>query len=184
MKLDNVPLPEMVLRVGENDELLGIEEKLTAHQQGILHRAFSIFVFNKSGDLLLQQRSHEKYHSSGRWSNTCCGHPRQGETTEDAAHRRLQEEMGFDCDLQEVESFTYRVQLDNGLIENEYDHIFVGRFDAEPLPKLHEVNDWRWMTFTVALNEAFAHPERYTAWFPLAATRVTAALEQFLFRLS
>jgi len=125
---------ELVVLVDENDNEIGVEEKINAHRKGLLHRAFSIFVFNSKNELLLQKRAADKYHSGGLWSNTCCSHPRPGENLKDAAHRRLQEEMGFDCSLREVFSFLYKKSFDNGLTEHELDHVFFGKFDG--IPKL------------------------------------------------
>src|SRR5437660_813812 len=130
---------ENVILVNEKDEMIGIEEKITAHSVGALHRAFSIFVFNSHGELLIQKRASTKYHSKGLWSNTCCGHPRLTESIEEASRRRLREEMGFDCDVKEVFNFIYRTNVDNNLIEHEYDHVLVGRFDGVPKPNRDEV---------------------------------------------
>ena len=130
---------EMVAIVDENDNEIGEEEKIKALREGKLHRAFSIFVFNSKGQMLIQKRAKEKYHSGGLWTNTCCSHPRPGEPIEKAAHRRLKEEMGFDCEIKEIFSFTYRVKFDNNLFENEYDHAFLGKFDGKPMPNSKEV---------------------------------------------
>jgi isopentenyl-diphosphate delta-isomerase len=136
---------EMVASVDENDNIIGEEEKIKAHQEGKLHRAFSIFVFNSKGQMLIQKRAKEKYHSGGLWTNTCCSHPRPGEPIEKAAHRKLKEEMGFDCEIKEIFSFIYKVKFDNGLFENEYDHVFLGKFDGKPMPDSTEVEDWMFM---------------------------------------
>ena len=139
-------MPEYILTVDEKDNVTGKGEKMKVHREGKLHRAFSIFVFNSKSELLLQKRAKSKYHSGGLWTNTCCSHQRDGETLEKAVHRRLKEEMGFDCELKEVFTFTYRVKFDDGLIENEYDHVFFGKFDGKPEPNPEEVDDWKWIS--------------------------------------
>jgi isopentenyl-diphosphate delta-isomerase len=168
---DATPTSERVVLVNENDQVIGIEDKIRAHLCGVLHRAFSVFVLNTSGDLLLQQRAMTKYHSRGLWSNTCCGHPRPGETIEQASQRRLKEEMGFDSDLNEVFSFVYRAKLEDGLIEHEYDHILVGRFEGIPTPDPVEVADWKWLDATTLSADLKAHPENYTFWFRISFDR-------------
>jgi len=166
------PTKEMMVLVNENDHVVGVEEKIRTHQLGALHRAFSIFVFNSHGDLLLQKRAGTKYHSRGLWSNTCCGHPRFEESIKDACHRRLHQEMGFDCELNEILAFRYRVELEDDLIEHEYDHVFIGFFDGTPQPDPNEVEDWRWKVFSQARSEAKQNPSKYTRWFSTAATLV------------
>jgi len=156
-----------VILVDENDRQTGIMDKLSAHIENRLHRAFSIFIFNRTGDLLLQQRALNKYHSGGLWSNTCCSHPIPGESTIDAAHRRLQEEMGFDCSLQEQAPITYQAELDNGLSEHEFDHIFFGRFDGNPVVNSDEVIDWQWITPTELLQSVKSQSEMFTTWIKL-----------------
>src|SRR5438270_6566556 len=148
--------------------MVGVEEKLKAHLSGVLHRAFSIFVFNTAGQLLLQKRSGAKYHSGGLWSNTCCGHPRLGESIKDASRRRLWEEMGFGCELRKCFQFIYRAKLDDGLFEHEYDHVLVGKYDGVPYPDRGEVDDWKWgdlMTLRLDMQE---NPEKYTYWFRIS----------------
>src|SRR5690349_17076045 len=125
-------MEEYLILVDEQDHEIGTEEKLKTHRDAKLHRAFSIFIFNKKGQLLLQRRALSKYHSGGLWTNTCCGHPRPGENIDKAAHRRLQEEMGFDCNMKDVFRFTYKAPLDHGLTEHEVDHVFIGTCDAQP----------------------------------------------------
>ncbi|MCP4076941.1 MAG: isopentenyl-diphosphate Delta-isomerase [Gammaproteobacteria bacterium] len=156
-----------VILVDKNDQQIGTMDKLSAHIEDRLHRAFSIFIFNHAGELLLQQRAHDKYHSGGLWSNTCCSHPTPGELTIDAAHRRLQEEMGFDCPLQEQPSLTYRAELDNGLTENEFDHIFFGRYKGNPVVNTDEAIDWQWMTTDTLLQSIKKQPESFTSWLKL-----------------
>lgn len=140
-------------------------DKQEAHEKALLHRAFSVFVFNSSGKLLLQQRALSKYHSGGLWTNTCCSHPRPGEQTIDAAHRRLQEEMGFDCQLQQKFYFIYKAPFENGLTEHELDFIYTGTFDGEPEINPDEVQQYKWISITDLNNDIRLHPERYTAWF-------------------
>lgn len=156
---------ESLILVNKQDQEIGTERKLKVHQEGLLHRAFSIFVFNAHGHLMLQQRALDKYHSGGLWTNTCCGHPRPNETTFSAAHRRLQEEMGFDCDLQEVRTVTYQAKVSNNLIENEFDHIFIGRFDGEPVLNPGEASDWAWIPTPILLEWISVHPHDFTIWF-------------------
>ncbi len=156
---------EKVILVNENDEEIGFEEKLKAHQNGgKLHRAFSIFVFNLKGEMLLQKRAKEKYHSSLLWTNACCSHPRPNEPLEAAAHRRLKEEMGFDCDLKEKFSFVYRVDFKNGISENEFDHVFVGKFNGAPSPDSKEVADWKWIDVEELKKDIKENPEKYSYW--------------------
>jgi isopentenyl-diphosphate delta-isomerase len=156
---------ERVILVDEKDREIGTKEKLATHRDGDLHRAFSILVFDDHGQLLLQRRAASKYHSALLWSNTCCGHPRPGESLEHAAHRRLVEEMGFDCDLSVEASFIYRAELENGLIENELDHVLVGRFIGIPDPCPQEVEAWRWTKLADLSDDMRQRPKLYTAWF-------------------
>jgi isopentenyl-diphosphate delta-isomerase len=163
---------EQVVLVDEDDRVIGTEGKTAAHVAGNLHRAVSVFVFNTDGSLLLQQRAQSKYHSGGLWSNTCCGHPRPDEEPDTAAHRRLQDEMGFDCPLQRSFGFVYQRQLDGGLVEHEYDHVFIGHHDGAPSPTPAEVADWRWAAADEVQADLAANPDRYTAWFGLALEKV------------
>jgi isopentenyl-diphosphate delta-isomerase len=166
---------ERVVLVDESDREVGVAPKLAAHVDGALHRAFSVFVLNARGELMLQRRAAGKYHSGGLWTNTCCGHPRPGEPVAAAARRRLREEMGFDCELEPAGSFVYRAELGGGLVEHEYDHVFVGRHDADPAPDAAEASEWRWQTPEAARAEAEAHPERFTHWFSLALRELGGA---------
>jgi len=143
-------------------------DKDTAHRQGVLHRAVSVFVFNTRGELLLQKRAQQKNHSAGLWTNTCCTHPRKGENPIVAARRRLVEEMGLKCELNEVWSFLYRCKVDNGLIEHEYDHVFVGSSDHDPSPNADEVADWAWMDTDDLGRDLRENPGRFTPWFRLS----------------
>lgn len=163
---------DRVVLVDEQDRPIGTEEKLRAHKEGVLHRAFSVLVFNSAGQMLLQQRSPEKYHSGGLWSNTCCSHPRPGEPVEAAARRRLEEEMGFTCDVETVFNFTYRVQL-GALWEHELDHVLVGYYDGDPAPDADEVGSWKWVDMEDLKIDMEAHPERYTYWFRMLMKHLT-----------
>lgn len=154
-----------------HDREVGIGEKLETHIEGRLHRAFSIFVFDGDGRLLLQKRARTKYHSGGLWSNTACGHPRPGEETLAAAHRRLREEMGFDCELREAFGFIYRAELDGQLVEHEYDHVFVGEFVGQPMPNVSEVEAWRWMSMHELRQTLCESPADYSYWLRVAINR-------------
>lgn len=159
--------PEQVVLIDTEDRELGHMEKLAAHREGLLHRAFSVFLFNESGELLIQQRATSKYHSAGLWTNTCCGHPRPGEELLEAAARRLKEEMGVSATLHPVYQFTYHAPLEGGLVEHELDHVLIGRCDRDPEPDPKEASDWRWVERADLERELAKHPGRFTAWFPL-----------------
>lgn len=161
-------LSEQVVLVDRQDRPIGTEEKLAAHRRGVLHRAFSVFVFNDEGELLLQRRAPGKYHSGGLWSNTCCSHPRPGEPTDRAARRRLGEEMGIDCDLEHLFSFSYRAAFPDGLIEHEYDHVFVGYSDEVPRCDPGEVMDYRWTSLPALRADMDEDPASFTVWFRMA----------------
>jgi isopentenyl-diphosphate delta-isomerase len=148
--------------------------KLAAHQQGVRHLAVSVFVFNSKNQLLLQQRALGKYHSAGLWTNTCCTHPRPGETPSACAARRLAEEMGLRCPLTELLQFAYRAEVGNGLIEDEYDHVFTGLCDDDPRPHVAEAGGWKWMDVRELERDLTAHPERYTYWLRCCYQKVTA----------
>ncbi len=163
---------EQVILVDTHDEDMGIMEKMEAHELGILHRAFSIFIFNKKGELLLQQRAFDKYHSGGLWTNTCCSHPRPQENIASAAHRRLQEEMGFDTDLNHAFSFIYKVGLDHGLTEHEYDHVFTGIYEAEIVANKDEVAAYTYKSIQSISSEIELQPQQFTEWFKIAFERV------------
>ncbi len=164
-------MDERVILVDERDRAAGDAEKLQVHREGRLHRAFSVFVLDGAGRVLLQRRAAKKYHSGRLWSNTCCGHPRPGEDTGAAAERRLLEEMGFQCDLERAGAFVYRAQLGD-LVEHEYDHVFRGRFDGDPRPDPAEVEAWRWMPLEQLEAELRARPEQYTVWLAEALGRL------------
>ena len=165
-------MQEHVILVDNAGREIGTEEKLKAHREGKLHRAFSIFVFNTLGELLLQKRSETKYHSGGLWTNTCCSHPRLGESNYCAARRRLNEEMGFDCELTEFFSFIYQTELENNLFEHELDHVFIGHYDGPPVPNPDEVDDWKWMNVEKLKQDVGDNPDHYTYWFKLILNRV------------
>ncbi len=164
---------ELLILVDEQDRETGLKEKLSVHRDADLHRAISVFLFNSKGELLLQCRATTKYHSGGLWTNTCCSHPRPGEATQEAAQRRLQEEMGLRCDnLQHAFHFIYKARLDHGLTEHELDHVFVGRSDATPQPNPDEVSAYRYATLAETEDDLQLNPHHYTAWFGLAFDRV------------
>lgn len=156
--------PEQVVLVNVHDEAIGTMEKMAAHRQGALHRAFSVFLFDRSGRTLLQQRAEGKYHSAGLWSNACCSHPRPGEALNSAASRRLLEELGIACDLTERFTFIYRASLENDLHEHEFDHVFFGAFEGDAHPDPEEVKALRWIAPEELDTEILAGPERFTPW--------------------
>ena len=158
---------EKVILVNENDEQIGLMPKMEAHEKAVLHRAFSIFVFNSKNELMLQQRAFGKYHSPGLWTNTCCSHQRDGESNLEAGTRRLQEEMGFITPLIEKTSFIYKAPFANGLTEHELDHIMVGYYNDIPKINVHEVEAWKWMSLEAVKNDIKEQPELYTAWFKI-----------------
>lgn len=160
-------IEEQVILVDENDNQIGLMPKMEAHEKALLHRAFSVFVFNDNNELMLQQRALHKYHSPGLWTNTCCSHQRDGETNLEAGKRRLQEEMGFVTELEETTSFIYKAPFDNGLTEHEYDHIMIGYYNDEPNINEAEVADWKWMNLEDVKVDIVLHPEKYTAWFKI-----------------
>jgi len=165
-------MEEKVILVDEQDQEIGEGEKMDVHREGRLHRSFSIFIFNSKGEMLLQKRAKSKYHSGGLWTNACCGHPHPGEKTQEAAVRRLKEEMGFDCELQEILQFTYKVKLDHGLWEHEVDHTFRGVYDGEIHPNPDEADDFKWVGRIALLQDVKEHPNHYTEWFKIALERV------------
>jgi len=158
---------EQVILVNEKDEQIGLMPKMEAHEKALLHRAFSVFVFNDKNELMLQQRALGKYHSPGLWTNTCCSHQREGESNIEAGKRRLQEEMGFTADLEETTSFIYKAPFDNGLTEHEFDHILIGYFNEEPAINPDEVASWKWMSLEAVKADISQHPSLYTEWFKI-----------------
>lgn len=160
-------MKEQVVLVDENDNPVGLMEKIEAHEKAVLHRAFSVFIFNEKGELMLQQRAAHKYHSPLLWTNTCCSHQRDGESNLDAGRRRLQEEMGFVTDIKEVFSFIYKAPFDNGLTEHEFDHVMVGKFDGKPEINKEEVEAYKWMTLEEVKLDIENNPKEYTEWFKI-----------------
>ena len=158
---------EQVVLVGPEDNEIGTMEKQQAHVEGRLHRAISVFIFNSEGEMLLQQRAAGKYHSASLWTNTCCSHPRPGESSYAAAMRRLHEEMGLACELKEIFSFVYKASLDHDLTEHEFDHVFVGITDDMPRPDISEVGAWKYISQTSLDKDIEAAPEKYTEWFKI-----------------
>lgn len=158
---------QRLILVNEKDEVAGYGEKMDVHRKGLLHRAFSIFIRNSENKLLMQKRAAGKYHSAGLWTNACCSHPLQGEDTLAAAHRRLREELGFDCGLDFAYKFIYKASLDNGLTEHELDHVFTGRYDGPVQPDPAEVSEVKWMGREEILTGLARTPEAYTVWFRL-----------------
>ncbi|MFA7208772.1 MAG: isopentenyl-diphosphate Delta-isomerase [Parcubacteria group bacterium] len=169
-------MPKEIILVNKKDWVTGAASKMEAHQKGKLHRAFSIFIFNRHGKLLLQQRAIGKYHSGGLWTNTCCGHPHPKEILISAAHRRLQEEMGFDCKLTEIFSFIYRAKLDNGMREYEFDHVLIGKFNGKPKINPTEAEDCKWVDREFLIMDLRKNPSRYTKWFLRCAAEVFSVI--------
>jgi isopentenyl-diphosphate delta-isomerase len=160
-------LKEQVVLVDEQDNATGTMEKIEAHEKGLLHRAFSVLLFNDKDELLLQQRAFNKYHCPGLWTNTCCSHPYADENTLTAAKRRLKEEMGIECSLQKVFDFIYKAAFDNGLTEHEFDHVFFGRFSGTPVINPKEVAGWKYLSLNNLKKEMTQDPESYTPWFKI-----------------
>lgn len=158
---------ELVILVNESDEKQGLMPKMEAHEKGVLHRAFSVFIYNDKEELLLQQRALHKYHTPGEWANSCCSHQRDGETSIEAGKRRLQEELGFVTELEERSTFIYKAKFDNGLTEHELDHIMVGRYNEDPVLNPEEVADFKWMSISDIQTDIKQNPEKYTAWFKI-----------------
>ncbi|OUR92165.1 isopentenyl-diphosphate delta-isomerase [Flavobacteriales bacterium 34_180_T64] len=158
---------EQVILVNQKDEQIGLMPKLEAHEKALLHRAFSVFIFNDKDELMLQQRALQKYHSPGLWTNTCCSHQREGESNLDAGIRRLQEEMGFVTALKETISFIYKAPFDNGLTEHEFDHVMIGSYNEDPKINPEEVADWKWMPLEQVKRDIELHPKLYTEWFKI-----------------
>lgn len=165
-------MEEQVILVNESDVPVGVMEKMGAHQKPVLHRAFSVFIFNAAGEMLLQQRAAHKYHSAGLWTNACCSHPRPGEDTGVAAARRLKEEMGFSTKLEKTFDFIYQASFGNGLHEFEFDHVFIGRYDNEIVPDPGEVSDYCFMEMGAIQASLKSTPEKYTAWFAIAFPKI------------
>ncbi len=163
---------DLLILVDEQDNEIGVMDKLSVHQTGVLHRAFSVFIFNSRAEILLQQRAEGKYHSPGLWSNTCCSHPNPGEEILAASRRRLMEEMGMDCALEFSFSFTYKFEFSNGLTEHEFDHVFFGNSDDPPKPDPAEVKNWKYMNIKDLEHDIYLHPENYTPWLKICLPKV------------
>ncbi len=170
-------MTEQVVLVNERDEQTGTIEKMEAHRKALLHRAFSVFIFNAKGEMLLQQRALGKYHSPGLWTNACCSHPRPGEGVEQAAVRRLKEEMGIDVNLEKVFDFIYRTEFDNGLTEYEFDHVYTGTYSGTLYPDTQEVKDYCFRSMEDIEADLRQRPEKYTTWFKIALPRLSASLK-------
>ena len=169
---------EKVILVNELDEQIGLMGKLEAHKKALLHRAFSVFIFNEKNEVMLQQRALGKYHSPGLWTNTCCSHQREGETNIEAGKRRLNEEMGFVTELQEVVSFIYKAPFDNGLTEHEYDYVLTGKYNDDPVINSDEVASWKWMSLNDIKIDIDENPEVYTEWFKIIFEKFYKHLKQ------
>jgi isopentenyl-diphosphate Delta-isomerase len=163
---------DKVILVDESDHEIGEMGKMEAHFSGTLHRAISILIFNSQHEMLIQQRAFGKYHSPGLWSNTCCSHPRPGEATLNAANRRLMEEMGLGCELMKAFEFKYRADFDNGLIEHEFDHVYVGVTDQDPVINLEEANAFEWIPIQQLLMAITSNPDDYTPWFRIIMEKI------------
>jgi isopentenyl-diphosphate delta-isomerase len=159
-------MEEKVVLVDEKGREVGVEEKIKAHVEGKFHRAVSIIIFNSKREMLIQKRARNKYHSAGLWSNACCSHPKPLESVEEAAHRRLKEEMGFDCDLKKVFEFVYKKEFENGLVEWEYDHVFLGKYDGNIIMSDEkEIEEWKWVNVEDLKKDMEKNPENYSYWF-------------------
>lgn len=169
---------DFVVLVDNEDNSIGVMEKMEAHQKALLHRAFSIFIFNKNNEMLLQQRAISKYHSGGLWTNACCSHPYPNELVEHAATRRLQEEMGFDTPLKKAFHFTYKASFENGLTEHEFDHVYIGNFDGNVTPNKQEVEDYCYKHMDTVLEEIESFPDKYTTWFKIALPKLKQWLDK------
>ena len=165
-----------VILVDEFDQPIGTMEKMEVHQKALLHRAFSVFIFNNKGEMLLQKRAAEKYHSPGLWTNACCSHPQPGLETIPAATKRLQEEMGFTTSLQKVFDFVYKTSFDNGLTEYEFDHVLVGNYDGTIIPNPEEVADYCYRSLPEINKMLLSDPAAYTSWFKIAFPKLESYL--------
>lgn len=158
-------MEKKIILVDEQDNIIGYEEKLQAHIDSKLHRAFSVFVVNSRGQLMLQKRAIDKYHSGGLWTNTCCSHPLEGESQEKTVHRRLRLEMGFDCPIHHLFKFIYKAPFENGLVEHELDHVYLGIYEGAANPSPAEAEDWKWMDLDEVKRDMQRNPHLYTYWF-------------------
>lgn len=169
---------EKVILVNQKDEQVGLMPKMEAHEKGLLHRAFSVFIFNDKNELMLQQRALSKYHSPGLWTNTCCSHQREGEDNISAGKRRLQEEMGFSTELRDTISFVYKAAFDNGLTEHEYDHILVGKFNDDPNLNPEEAAAFKWLSLEEVREDMQKNPLIYTEWFKIIFEKYYQTINQ------
>ncbi len=160
-------IEEQVILVNEQDEPIGLMNKMEAHEKAVLHRAFSVFILNDKNEVMLQQRAHHKYHSPLLWTNTCCSHQRAGETNINAGKRRLYEEMGFEVELKELFHFIYKAPFDNGLTEHELDHVMIGYYNEAPIINPDEVESWKWLTIEAIKDDMIENPDAYTVWFKI-----------------
>lgn len=167
---------DKLILVDESDMPIGTIEKMEAHRKALLHRAFSVFIFNTKGEMLLQQRALDKYHSGSLWTNACCSHPYDGQQTQAAAEKRLQEEMGFTTTLTKVFDFIYKAPFDNGLTEHEFDHVFTGTYDGAIVPDKSEVEDFCFMSMDAIKESLQLHPQKYTVWFKIAFPKMESYL--------
>jgi len=170
-------MPEQIILVDERDSQIGTIEKLEGHKKGLLHRAFSIYIFNDNDELMLQQRAKTKYHCGGIWTNTTCSHQRENEEHDAAPHRRLKEEMGFDTELIKVTELIYKVDFDNGLTEHEYLHVYIGRYNSAPILNPDEADDWRWIKLEQLETEIEANPKAYSYWMKKTLPHIHKALK-------
>ena len=170
---------EEVILVNDNDEEISTMEKIEAHKKGMLHRAFSIFIFNSKSELLIHKRAMGKYHSEGLWTNTCCSHPRPGEDLIKAANRRLMEEMGLSCKLQPAFSFVYKIVFPSGLIEHELDHVIIGASEEKPVINKNEVSEWKYISLEELRKDTENTPEKYTQWFMMCYEKAFANFNDY-----
>jgi isopentenyl-diphosphate Delta-isomerase len=161
-----------VILVNENNEPIGVMEKMEVHRRGLLHRAFSVFIFDGKGRMLLQKRAPSKYHGGNLWTNACCSHPRPGEAVKDAAERRLEEELGFSTGLSEIFSFTYRAAVENELVEYEFDHVFAGEYEGKIEADPGEICEYRYDSLEQIKEKMERHPEQFTSWFKIAFPKI------------
>ena len=173
-------IEENVVLVDKNDKFIGLMPKMEAHQKGLLHRAFSVFIFNDKNEIMLQKRALNKYHSPGLWTNTCCSHPRNNESIISAGLRRLNDEMGFQTDLKELFNFIYKESFENGLVEYEFDYVLIGSYNNSPKLNLIEAGDWKWMSLDEIKRNVEANPNNYTAWLKII---INDFFEKFKFLL-
>lgn len=168
---------EKIVLVNVDDEIVGSAEKMEVHRKGLLHRAFSIFIINDKGEMLIQKRNDSKYHSGGLWTNSCCSHQRINEELDEAIHRRLQEELGFDCKLQEQFDFVYRTVFRDSLIEYELDHVYIGNYSGEVNVNEEEVSEFMWISIDELKDKLNKEAQKFTIWFLTAAPRVIKGLK-------